>query len=382
MDLIADFFLVGGILVSIVIISLLLKSKKGVLPQCILVVFFSQVLFLLIHTYSDLHELVFLYVVSYPLADPIVWVVGPLLLLYVKSLFTSSKGLVKAHLIHFIPLIAYFLVITGPIVLSFFIENSYLNYIRSLFDIPSPIFILNDTYLILYLVLSLRLFSKYKKVIQTNEHTMNDHAIEWVRYLLIGALLVISLDFTIVLCEFIWGDYNFPLGHITAIALVIFIGYLGYHGINQSRVLVPKSTQPNPFPEKEKKHHLSSTREQDLRQLKEDFERIMAQHKPYLDEELTLHKLAQYIPTTDKKLSALLNQYMHTTFYDCINGYRVSAVKEKINACEFDNFTLLGIAYECGFNSKTSFNRIFKKETGLSPSEYRKSSLVLEEVPK
>jgi AraC-like DNA-binding protein len=86
-----------------------------------------------------------------------------------------------------------------------------------------------------------------------------------------------------------------------------------------------------------------------------------------------LNKLAKHIPTTDKKLSLLLNQYMNTTFYDFVNAYRVQSVKEKLASVDFDNLTLLGIAYESGFKSKTSFNRIFKKETGFSPSEYKKS---------
>jgi len=97
--------------------------------------------------------------------------------------------------------------------------------------------------------------------------------------------------------------------------------------------------------------------------------------KAYLDENLTLSKLAELIPTTDKKLSTFLNQHLNITFYDMINAYRVESVKEKLLSNNYNNLTLLGIAYESGFNSKSSFNRIFKKETGLSPSEYKKSSL-------
>jgi len=86
--------------------------------------------------------------------------------------------------------------------------------------------------------------------------------------------------------------------------------------------------------------------------------------KVYLDEKLTLYKLAKKIQTTDKKLSFLLNKSMNTTFYDYVNSFRVEAVKLKLVSEKSKKFTILAIAHECGFNSKASFNRIFKKSTG------------------
>lgn len=95
--------------------------------------------------------------------------------------------------------------------------------------------------------------------------------------------------------------------------------------------------------------------------------------KMYLDENLTLNKLASKLSITDKHLSAFLNQHLNITFYDYVNSHRVTSVIDKLKSQEYKNITLLGIAYESGFKSKTSFNRVFKKETGLSPSTYIKS---------
>nr|WP_271711474.1 helix-turn-helix domain-containing protein [Marinigracilibium pacificum] len=72
-----------------------------------------------------------------------------------------------------------------------------------------------------------------------------------------------------------------------------------------------------------------------------------------------------------KKLSTILNQKMNTSFYDFINTARVEEVKRKINDSNHSHLTILGIALESGFNSKSSFNAIFKKYTGMTPREFK-----------
>ena len=94
--------------------------------------------------------------------------------------------------------------------------------------------------------------------------------------------------------------------------------------------------------------------------------------KPFLDENVSLKSLAELLAVSDKKLSAILNQHMEISFYDYINGYKVEDVIMKMKEPSYNKYTLLAIAFESGFNSKTSFNRIFKKVTGLSPSAYKK----------
>jgi AraC-like DNA-binding protein len=74
-----------------------------------------------------------------------------------------------------------------------------------------------------------------------------------------------------------------------------------------------------------------------------------------------------------QKLSQVINQGQQKNFYRLINEFRIDQVKSKMADSNFAHYTLLGIALECGFNSKTSFNRIFKEITGLTPSEYKNS---------
>ena len=72
-------------------------------------------------------------------------------------------------------------------------------------------------------------------------------------------------------------------------------------------------------------------------------------------------------------VSFIINKHLYQTFYELVNAYRINAVKEMLSQNKAENLTLLAIALECGFNSKTSFNRVFKEINGLTPSQYLKS---------
>lgn len=102
----------------------------------------------------------------------------------------------------------------------------------------------------------------------------------------------------------------------------------------------------------------------------------MQEERPYLNEDLTLRDLADLLPTTQKKLSMLLNQHLKTNFYDYINKYRVAAFMAELKEERNEQYSIVGIASDCGFKSKSSFYRIFKKETGISPGEYKKQESI------
>ena len=100
---------------------------------------------------------------------------------------------------------------------------------------------------------------------------------------------------------------------------------------------------------------------------------MFKEQKPYLNEKLALQDVANQIGLSKQQLSYLVNQQLGIPFLSFVNQYRVKEVQERIKSESHLNTTLLTIAYESGFNSKASFNRIFKDQIGISPSDYVKS---------
>lgn len=106
--------------------------------------------------------------------------------------------------------------------------------------------------------------------------------------------------------------------------------------------------------------------------LKQKLTLIMEGEKPYLDGDLNLHKLSGLIQISPHQLSYLLNNGYNENFFHFVNKYRVNHAKKMLADSSYKKLSMLGIAFESGFNSKTAFNTIFKKMTGMTPSEFRK----------
>ncbi|MGB3063302.1 helix-turn-helix domain-containing protein [Sphingobacterium thalpophilum] len=98
----------------------------------------------------------------------------------------------------------------------------------------------------------------------------------------------------------------------------------------------------------------------------------MKEQKCYQDPELTLGDLAKILEVHPVILSQVINSREQKSFYDYVNTYRVETFKELLLRPDSRQYTMLSLAFECGFNSKTSFNRNFKKITQMSPSAYAK----------
>jgi AraC-like DNA-binding protein len=91
-----------------------------------------------------------------------------------------------------------------------------------------------------------------------------------------------------------------------------------------------------------------------------------------LDSDISLITLADSLGLNPKTLSFVINEHIRKNFNHYINEWRIEEVKKRLDDKAYDHFKMLSIAFDCGFNSKSTFNLAFKKATGLSPSEYRK----------
>jgi YesN/AraC family two-component response regulator len=126
-----------------------------------------------------------------------------------------------------------------------------------------------------------------------------------------------------------------------------------------------KETRPRKAPPK-------LTKSIDPEVLKERLLTMIENEEPYLDENITLASLAHAIDIEPHQLTLFLNRYLNSNFHDFINAYRIETAKKLLVNETSEN--ILVVAFRTGFNSKASFNRVFKKITGLTPSQYRKTS--------
>ena len=100
----------------------------------------------------------------------------------------------------------------------------------------------------------------------------------------------------------------------------------------------------------------------------------MKEEKPFMRSTLTLQELADELSIASHQLSQVINDRLQKNFFDFINSYRVEEVQVRLLAPEAQNLTILAVALDSGFSSKSSFNTIFKKHTQMTPTEYKRHS--------
>jgi len=173
---------------------------------------------------------------------------------------------------------------------------------------------------------------------------------------------------------------------LVALALAIMVYGIGYLALRQPEIFsfapeaIPAGPQPAapppasiPVDEVSPRYQRSGLTDREASALKAALLTAMDTKRPWQGSDLTLDDLARRLETTPHKLSEVLSTQLDQTFYDFVNGYRVRDVQRRIAADEAGRLTLLALALDAGFASKSTFNLAFKKHTGLTPSEYRNS---------
>lgn len=373
MKLFYDFLFIAGMLFSGIYIYILYKSKERGLSKIVLMILFTVLGFILLDSYAYIHKLKFLKYISLLPAHSSKIFLGPLLLLYIESLFFDDKSALKKSCKYFIPFMLFFIFITIPYFISTLSMDYLFDYTVFIRNNNQIIRVISDFVFLAFLVQSSKAFYKLKKVFKCNYSNIKHNNFIWVRYLLIAATVILVIDSLFVLNQMFFNLFNWRTQNIVMVLLVLSVLYAAYFGINQSKVLVPYFLLEKENVSGHKDKLLTEEQRSEFIKLELSLNKIMQEQKPYLDPELNLYKLASYLDTTDKKLSNLLNQHISTTFYNYINKFRLKEFKNRLQFDALNEITIEGIAYECGFKSKASFYRMFKKETGISPLEYIKS---------
>lgn len=315
----------------------------------------------------------------------ITFLMGPLHLLYTKSIVQSSRKFALKDWLHFIP----FFVFEISIIPTLFKPASELTASQQAIYTEGMSFsAMLFNWLILaqivtYLALTLAIIHRYTRRIKNLFSTIEKIKLDWIRNISLMAILVVSMFF-LENTFFIVGVNLSHFFNLTSILFAVFVYTMGYMGLSRSEIFAtPEISQTigqSPsvdFSESpgenfiSPKYEKSGLTQEKARDYLDQLIQIMETEKPYRDSELTLGQLAEIVSISPHNLSEILNTQLSQNFFDFVNNYRVEEVKKNLADPAKQNIKILSIAFDAGFNSKTTFNTIFKKHTKLTPSEFR-----------
>ena len=220
---------------------------------------------------------------------------------------------------------------------------------------------------ITYADMSIKTLITYKRNLLYEFSNTEKLKLDWLRILLYS-FMILSLVFVILYILKINDRYpQFDYTVYYYFAIFIFIYILTYKTLSLPQITIADNNIS------ESKVENISTPSKTLSEEAIRLKNYMITEKPFLNGELTATVLSESLNMTRHQISRILNEEIGSNFYDFVNQYRVEEFKERISAKENDHLTLLAIAYDSGFNSKTTFNTFFKKVTGITPSAYKKS---------
>lgn len=298
---------------------------------------------------------------------------GPLLYFYVKSIISVNWRFKRRDFYHFIPFLIYFLFRVsiwlydmGQLGYADTQNGAMMQYLNM--SVVGAIFILLENIsMILYLAFTIQSYYLYRGRIKQYYSNTYDLELNWLRnFLLIYTflhaygLVQATLNNGILEMSYIhkwWLEFLYALA-------IIYIGIKGY--FTPVSKLQEVSFSSIPEFEDYQSREIEADNSYDVSRVID----AMEIKQLYLNPDLTLGDLAKELKMSTSDLSETINAGLGMNFNDFINSYRVDAVKQALIVGKQSNMSLMGIAYDCGFNSKATFNRVFKKMTGNSPSNF------------
>ncbi len=310
----------------------------------------------------------------------------PLLYLYLVSVTFSDFKLEWKYLWHGLPFLVNFIV---------FIPRFYavgtegqLEYLNAQTISERQIevhisYITLHLQIFVYLIFSFILVNKYRRLLLENYSNASLFNYKW----LFQFVVIISFDAIIAslknLFMFFGSEeayfYSMLITSLVALAYIVWLVLKTmrhpelFRGIDSKLQLVTKLLKDEghvkPVILTEKADYPSKFNEK-----VEVLNNYMTENEPFLDASLTIYDLSKQIGMSAKDLSLLINHDLNQHFFDFVNGFRIRKAMEMLSDPDKKEFTVLEILYDVGFNSKSSFNTAFKKQTGYTPTEYRKSN--------
>lgn len=310
----------------------------------------------------------------------------PVLYFYCRTLFDRSFVFTAKDCIHFVPAFLYLLYT----LVVFIADRLVLGYPYFYEDQRDKDFsfwyqALGFLLMVYYTQRSWILYNNYKRITRNTVSYADALLFQWARNFLfcLFSLLLLRALFFILNPE--WDEFGRKFWYYTSFCLLFY--YVSISGLlNSVRSLAFfRDWEYTPAAETQlesgqavavdSEKGSASSLLPDLEEWKGRIEGLMTEKRMYENPELTVAEFSVLLGTHAKKISQVVNQGFGMNFNDFVNSYRVAAVINKMNEGEHTIQTLLALAFECGFNSKSTFNRAFKKQTGLSPNDFVKKKL-------
>lgn len=281
--------------------------------------------------------------------------IGPLIFLYINSRLDSKFDFTRKDLIHFAP----YVLVSFYFIVRFYIYDQSITW-ESPARVTNNIIILTQNFA--YIILVFYNLKSHRIPIKSIMISSQNPRLSWLRIILLGYIAVWSINIQIfvvldVCNRYGWCPYIFSLYFLI---LFLLLNTIVFITLKKPSIVM-----------KSKKYETSSLHGPHKKRMQDKLLEHMRIHKPYLDSSCSLSRLSKELSVSSNHLSQLINETYNQNFYDFINEYRIEESKKLLENNGFRKKTILEIAYEVGFNSKTTFNNAFRKYTGVTPREYR-----------
>ncbi len=323
--------------------------------------------------------------------DQLIFLFFPLLYLQVKYLLESHVKFLRLDLFHFLPFLLSIIFNIDLFLMSgeekYMMTKEPTEYFNILEIISNELISIQG---VVYSIISLRLIRSYQKKIKNFESTLDKSII---KVLYIGIILVLfswTIGIVGLNLEYLNVKVGFDYFVYTYLILVMVIYIISYAAVKSPEVfkldihtirshsfgiksLVSKANETKDVIDEDAKDKDVKTyhkEDQALVDLNEQLVSFMEENKPFLNPELSLPELAESLEVSRNQLSTVINKIHEKNFYEFVNQYRVNEVKRLMTDPSNKHLKLISLAYDAGFNSKASFNRIFKQMTKMTPSQF------------
>jgi AraC-like DNA-binding protein len=309
--------------------------------------------------------------VGYPL--PLLF--GPLVYLYAVTASDRTRQFTRRDALHFLPFAI--VVFWGmPIYLQSaagkiaFYESLLRGESTLLMQIADPLKMVSG---VAYTVATLLFLRRHRDRVKASYSHLEHVNLLWLVWLGLSAAAIWT--FAVVVNVLQTTGMQFPRADdFIALGIAVIVYGIGYMGLRQPEIFRFEASDPSPPapPAEASRYERSGLSESEASALRDALLAVMESKRPWQDSELTLADLAGMVSTTPHRVSEVLNSRIGQTFYDFVNAYRVREVQRRMAK---DKATLLALAFDAGFASKSTFNDVFKKHTGKTPSEYRRAAV-------